>query len=142
MSWLQNTNVFLEQHKNHATLGDVASQVDKAKLVLADVTMNFVSQAKQDPQLVIIGATPYLRMFGHVEVANVLLEQAVLAADKLSERVKGVVTPEILRGDPEARFYDQKVKTARFFASTVLPEAIALGKAIKAGDRSALDIVF
>ena len=44
--------------------------------------------------------------------------------------------------DDEVRFYDGKVKTARFFCASELPRLHARAAAITGADRSALEIVF
>ncbi len=148
LTWLQDTNELLEAHASHEALAEVVAQLDKAKNTICELAFGFSETAKKDPELSILGATPFLEAFGHVEIARLLLHQAVIAHDKLkgilaaqgatsAEQVKEVVT-----NHADARFYDGKVKTARFFASSILPQVHALAREVKAGDRSALDIVF
>ncbi|MEO0811845.1 MAG: acyl-CoA dehydrogenase, partial [Myxococcota bacterium] len=144
MAYLQDVNQFVEEHGEHATLGELVTQVGKAKDQLGGVAMNFAAQGQVNPELAIIGATPFLEMFGHVEVARLLTEQAIIAQSKLDALVaeKGAGESELVEKHDDARFYFNKVKTAQFFVHTVLPHATALAKAIKAGDSSALEVCF
>lgn len=142
MAYLQEVNGFVEKHADHASLSDLVDQVSKAKDQLGGVAMSFAAQGQDSPELAIIGATPFLEMFGHVEVARLLTEQAIIAQDALDAMVaeKGESEDALVEKSDDARFYFNKVKTARFFANTVLPHATALAKAIKANDTSALDV--
>lgn len=148
MTWVQEASMFLAQHGEHPRLGSQAQAIDKAKNALGEVAFNFTTQGKEDPELALIGATPFLEMFGHVEVARILLEQAIIAdnalqgiyAEKSAETAEQ--QREICISNDEARFYDAKVKTCTFFVSSVLPQAIALKKEIMDNDRSALDVIF
>ena len=102
---------------------------------------------KEDPERAMMGATPFLEMFGHVEVSRLLLEQAVLADQKLQalfteKNVAEADRAAFIKESVDARFYDGKVKTAQFFAHHILPEVYSLASGIKADDRSALDIDF
>jgi hypothetical protein len=140
MTWLGKVNDFVNAHKEHPRLADIIGALEKGKNSLADAAMTLGGQAGTNIETALHSATPFLELFGHVEVARLLVEQAVLADAKLAE-LGPDVDPQ-LDESPDARFYDGKVKTARFFASTVLPHATALAKSIKTADRSALDIRF
>jgi hypothetical protein len=147
MTWLQDTSTALDAHKPRVAVGDLANAVDTAKNALADVAMSFVAQGQADPELVLLSATPFLEMFGHVEVGRLLVDQAAIADQRLGElcQAKGVPAAgraAFVRENEQARFYDGKLKTARFFVSSILPHAFALAETIKGGDRSALDMAF
>jgi alkylation response protein AidB-like acyl-CoA dehydrogenase len=148
MNWLQEANGSLQPHKDHPELGTLVQAVDKAKNALGEVTFAFPALGQKDPELFILQATPFLRAFGHVEVARQLVLQALIAQKALDALAKkaGAESPEqrraLLQDDSEARFYDGKVQAARFFVGNVLPETFSLAKSMKTPDRSALDIVF
>jgi hypothetical protein len=115
--------------------------LEKAKNALLETAMNFQAQNAQDPNLPLLGATPFLEMFGHVESGRLLLQQAVIAYAKLEATKPSGAPSNWVAGTPEesdARFYDNKLHTARFFTHAVLPHVMASAKSIKAGDRSAL----
>ena len=149
LTWLQDINEQLEGLREHETFGDLATQIDGAKNALAEAAFGFTMQGKKDPEYPMLHATSFLRMFGHVESARLLLEQASIAHDKLTAiwADKGVDP-----GDDEARralaerqenvrFYEAKIQGARFFTYQILPEVRAILKSMQSGDRSALDVM-
>ncbi len=145
MNWLTEINQFIETHKAHAVLGPDVAALEKAKNALAETAMAFANQSASDPAVALLGATPFLEMFGHVEVARLLIHQAVVASGKLQPLKPAGAADSWVRETDEgsdARFYDNKLKTAHFFANTMLPHVIASAKSIQAGDRSALDVHF
>jgi hypothetical protein len=148
MTWLQSINMFVGEHKSHVRLAAQVDALDKAKNALAGTAMALQTQGKNDFEVALVGATPFLEMFGHVVVARLLLEQAIIADRKLQALAdaKGVDGDEALKefiaDNTEARFYDGKVRSGRFFVDTVLPLVRAMGKAIETGNRDALDINF
>ncbi len=148
MAWVQNINEFLQPNAEHPVLAAEMKLVDDMKNTLASVAFGFGTAAKADPEKAILGATPFLEMFGHIQVATLLLRQAVIAQEKLEAIYadKGASDAAsqkaLIREHDDARFYDGKVKTAKFFAHTVLPHAKALARELTGPDRSALDIVF
>ena len=74
-------------------------------------------------------------MCGHVATGrlNEILQKADIASEDRTSFIKD---------NAEARFYDAKVKTAKFFVSSVIPHVRATANGIQGGDRSALDIIF
>ena len=98
----------------------------------------------------VLNATPYLELFGDTMLGFFLLQQGVIAHDKLAKLLeeKGIDPSKkrkmrkLLKEDAEARFLDGKVKTAQFFAHTILPLASGKAAAIRTGDKSPMDIVF
>ncbi|MEE2903910.1 MAG: acyl-CoA dehydrogenase [Myxococcota bacterium] len=148
LTWLQEANNAIQDNLEHERLGDIFKHVDKAKNVLAETAFGLSQGGKGDIEVTLLGATPFLEMFGQVEVGRVLASQALLADTKLQAIFsdKGAndeqAQQNIIRENEDARFYDGKVKTARFFATSVLPHARAIAAELKNRDRSALDIVF
>ncbi len=148
LTWLQEANAFLQEHKEHENLGEIVAAVDKAKNKMCEVAFGFSQVGKTDPERSLLGATPFLEMFGHVEVARLLVEQATIADAKLQAmRAERGVSDEasyqkMLDASADARFYDGKLHTARFFVHHILPQAYALARSIVSEDRSALDVRF
>ncbi len=149
LTWLQETNSQLERLKGHAELGKIANEVDGAKNALAEAAFSFTTLGKQDPEYPLLHATPYLRMFGLVESARLLLEQADIAYEKLTglwsarsiDAGDKAARQELAASHDDARFFENKLATAAFFAHQLLPEVGGLLKSIKSQDRSALDII-
>ncbi len=145
LTWMQDINAFIEAHKEHPALANEMAQLEKAKNALLETAMGFQAQNSQDPNLALLGATPFLEMFGHVESGKLLLQQAVIAHEKLGALAPANAAADWVKATDEgsdARFYDNKLHTARFFTHQVLPHVMANAKAIKSGDRSALDAHF
>jgi alkylation response protein AidB-like acyl-CoA dehydrogenase len=95
-------------------------------------------------QLILLNAPPLLDMVGTVLGAHYLMDQAILAKQKLGEILKehGVGTEdkkgykEFLKDNEEAAFYHNKVQTAIHFAYRGLPTVSAKGAAIRSGEKS------
>lgn len=147
LRWLQDTNQFLTSLKEHP-LSALAGEVEKAKNALGEAAFSFASSGKKDPEYPILHASPFLTMFGHVECARLLLEQAVIALRKLGEiwERAGVdaddadARSQLMGTNDEARFYENKIKTAAFFIYQLLPHTRSYLSALKSGDRSALEV--
>ena len=148
MTWMQEVNEFVEKNGSHAKFGELVKAVDKGKGKLGEVAFHFMNIGKEDPEHAMLGATPFLEMFGHVEVARLLVEQAVIADTALNKiyEAQGVTTDEekkkLLAENADAAFYANKEQTARFFVYSILPQATAIAKEITSGDRSPLDMIF
>ncbi len=76
-----------------------------------------------EPRDALAGASPFLRMAGLV-VGGWLLTRSALAATRLADAGDGRFTSEFLH---------QKVVTARFYATQLLPQAAGLAPAVTAG---------
>ncbi len=148
MTVMEMLNAFIAKHKDHSCLAQAVERLAAARDALNDVNMYFF-QAGQggDFLAVLLNATPYLELFGDVLTGYYLLDQAVISHEKLLGiyESKGVdpakkrKVRKVLADDSEARFYDGKVKAARFFANYVLPLAPGKADAIKSGDKSAAE---
>ena len=83
-------------------------------------------------------ATPFLELFGHVEVARLLFEQAILADEKLNKKPGDSSS----LSEEDALFYNGKITSARFFSEHILPQVHALGTSIQSDDTSILEMKF
>ena len=103
-----------------AVVGDaLAAAVD----TLRTTTQWLRTNGAADPNNAMAGATPYLQMTGIVTEAW-LLTKAALAAAALQAGDGGGFSTELL---------EQKLVTARFFATQILPQAAGLAPAATAG---------
>lgn len=106
----------------HEGLRQPASQLASALETLRDVTGQLIERLTSSPRDAFAGATPYLRMAGHVAGGWVLLEQAVLASSKIEA------------GDSDARLTD-KIETTTFYCEQLLPQGSACaGAALATAD--------
>lgn len=138
---------FVATNKDHATLKSALAAFQNRKEQLEQTTMKFgMMQMSGDMAYPLLSATHYLRMFGNVVVAWLLLEQAVIAQEQLDKIIgqSGVtnVDEAVLADNDEARFYYNKVKTAQFFVGGILSQNDGLLAIIESEDRSALEMAF
>jgi len=89
---------------------------------LREATGWLLSRDQAEPNDVLAGATPYLRLFGLV-VGGWLMARSALAASGLLRGTSG----------PDAVFLREKIGTARFYAEQLLPQAAGLVPAVTAG---------
>ncbi|MBN9531356.1 MAG: acyl-CoA dehydrogenase [Alphaproteobacteria bacterium] len=94
-------------------LAPVRTQLNLAVAALAEATDWMLDRLKAEPEAALAGATPYLRMFA-TTVGGYLLALSAIAAQKLI-------------ADGEDRpFLRNKLVTARFYATQVLPQVAGL----------------
>jgi alkylation response protein AidB-like acyl-CoA dehydrogenase len=76
---------------------------------------------RSSPQQALPGATPYLRLLGHVTGAHYLARGALAAAERLG------------KSDLNAQFLETRIAIAQFFAEQLLPSAFGLVSTITKG---------
>jgi alkylation response protein AidB-like acyl-CoA dehydrogenase len=147
MGWMKEVNEFIEKHRVHSTLGSFMAQLEQAKNTLVNASMHFAKTAASgDPLYPMLHACPYLEMFGEVELAYLLLDQAIIAKDKLQAIFEkaGATTPEaqakVIEDQADAAFYSGKIHAAEFFVTNILPQVQSRATTILGGNRSALAI--
>ncbi|MBF0491821.1 MAG: acyl-CoA dehydrogenase [Deltaproteobacteria bacterium] len=140
---------FIEKNISHASLGKEIEALKKAMDQVGAAAMKFGEKAMggdiEFPQL---HATAFLNMMAHAVLAWLLLDQSLVALPKL-EKIwadAGATDEEkknaLCENNPEARFYEGKVKTTRFFIWNLLPQLGAFAKVIQNEDPSALKMRF
>jgi alkylation response protein AidB-like acyl-CoA dehydrogenase len=107
--------------KGEEKLAAFAEALEKALGQLQAATMWLAQNGFQNPNHVGAGAYPYMQLTGIVAVGLMWLRMATAAAEALAE------------GAEDAKFYEAKLVTARFFAERVMPDAGALRRKIEAG---------
>ncbi|MGC8810209.1 MAG: acyl-CoA dehydrogenase, partial [bacterium] len=147
LGWMKEINGFIEKYKNHAHLGSAISQLEQAKNTLVNVAMQFgKAAAGGDILFPMLHACPFLEIFGEVELAYLLIQQALIAEEKLQAIFDkyGAATPEaqnkLIEEQTEAAFYKGKLFNAEFFVANILPHVQARATTILSGNRSALSI--
>ena len=147
MGWMKEVNEFIEKYKVHPVFGPSIAELEKAKNTLIQVSMHFAKVAAGGDRLYpMLYASPYLELFGEVELAYLLLQQGIIAKDKLEGifQKAGASTPEaqakVVDDQADAAFYSGKIHTADFFASNILPKVQSTAATILTGNKSALAI--
>jgi alkylation response protein AidB-like acyl-CoA dehydrogenase len=107
--------------KGDEKLAGFAEALEKALGQLQAATMWLAQNGFQNPNHVGAGAYPYMQLTGVVAVGLMWLRMAKASVAALAE------------GAEDAKFYEAKLVTARFYAERVLPDAGALRRKIEAG---------
>jgi alkylation response protein AidB-like acyl-CoA dehydrogenase len=147
IQWLQDANELIGPLTENPVFADNAKRLDAAKNALAEAAFSFSSS--KDPEYPLLHATNFLRMFGLVESARLLLEQSTLAYAKLEpiwaargvDATDAAARKQLAEDQEDVRFYEGKIATSTFFAAQLLPEVRALLVSLQSNDRSALDVV-
>jgi alkylation response protein AidB-like acyl-CoA dehydrogenase len=137
----------IAKYKNNAELGKAAATLEEASNACFEVAMFFAAAGKAgDFLLPIYNACKYLELFGDVVIGYFLLDAAGIAQEKLNAiyEAKGATSmgkqKGLQREDQEAAFYSGKIGSAKFFANENLTTVKARCEAIKAGDKSSLEL--
>ena len=134
MAWLGRHGAFVEKNKDHKDIGKEALMLGDYVAKIGKGAMHMGELAKKgDRHAAVLNAYPYLMAFGHTIICGLLLEQAVLASEKLAS---GKVSAA------DKRFYNNKIKTAKFFTHHVLPEAKSYLANVLSPDISCLEFEF
>ena len=140
---------FVEANAGNDELKAAFEKLAGARDAVNEAAMYFMMTGGNDPIIPLLNAYPFLMLFGDLLVAKMLLEQALISQEKFAaicsekkvnpKRSKKVKA--LLGDDENAVFYWNKIKTAQFFCNTVLSEAPGKAEAIKAGDKSPMEVV-
>jgi alkylation response protein AidB-like acyl-CoA dehydrogenase len=93
--------------------------------LLQDSTQALVKALGSRPDAAMAVSVPYLMLCGYVMGGWLLARSSAIAANNLQ--------------GPERSFYESKIHTARFYASQVLPNALALARVVQSGAESVID---
>jgi acyl-CoA dehydrogenase len=102
-------------------LAVIRGRLAEAGSALARTTHRMLDAAKSEPELADAGATAYLDLFGTVMGGYLMARAALIAHTRLSD------------GTEDAEFYATKLATAEYYASAILPQALALEHAALGG---------
>ncbi len=132
--FLADVAKFVEQNKNHPTLGSAVAELAAAHEAVSGTAMRLLMwfQSGRMP-MVPLAANRFLEMMSQLCVGWLLLEGAVIASKKEAELPKE-------GSGPDRAFYQGKHHAATYFAKHVLPEVKSHADVLGREDRSALDI--
>jgi hypothetical protein len=130
--WIQGIMDFAGQHKGDPDFGMDCELLYKA----AQKTHDFPTRYKQylggeKNKLVPLTATRFLDCFSEVLMADLMLEQGLLAREQL----KGVEADSA-----DGIFYRGKIETVKYFCRNILPNVFARHITLETEDTSAIDI--
>jgi len=143
---LKDIEKFCTDNSQHSVLAQYVEILDNGRNALNDVSVYLCGLQKKDFNLLALFAYPYLELFGDVTVGWLLLWQAVIAQQKLTQLLqeKGLSVKDglekLIEENSKASFYSGKLASARYFLSTVVSQAQSKAAVIKRADKAALDI--
>lgn len=148
-NFYEHLDKFYESNKARPTLEKEFESFKKALDTVGQCAMKLGEKAMGgDQNFALLNATPFLNMMGYLCFAWLLLEQTLLALPKLEKMWVdvGATTEEpkfaLCENNPDARYYEGKVKTTRFYIWNLLPQLFAQAKCIQNENISALKIRF
>jgi alkylation response protein AidB-like acyl-CoA dehydrogenase len=109
-------------------LAEMGTQLGASLRTLQETIMTVMQRATSNPDEAGAAASDFLRMMGLVTTGWMWLKMAHVALDKLPT------------ANGDARFYDAKVKTARFYYARLLPQVDALAAAIRSGAAPVMEL--
>lgn len=128
----KDIETFVAAHKDHPTYGAAVLVLSQASKDLQAATGNLMTWFLTGSlELVPLYANKFLEMLAETTIGWLLLQQAVLAANKRAE------LPE---GHADHAFYEGKHYAALFFVNQVLPGVGDKARSFERGDRSPLEI--
>jgi alkylation response protein AidB-like acyl-CoA dehydrogenase len=119
--FFQPVAAFIEENRNHPTLGTMVQGYEKAFGALQLASAHIATKGLSDPEEAGAAATEYLRLFGLVALGYIWARSAKLALEKMKT------------AGSEAGFYQAKLQTAQFYFERILPQAGSLWFSIKSG---------
>jgi alkylation response protein AidB-like acyl-CoA dehydrogenase len=109
---------FVKANKDVEGMGEFIEPIEKALNTLNETTMLLGMKGMQDPEEAGAAASNYLNVFGLTAIAWVWGVQAKAALGR------------------EGRFYEGKLRSARYYYSNILPEMDSLLAVLKAGKKN------
>ena len=134
--------------KNDKQFTEAAWMLGAALKQIEDISKG-LGKRPDAAMVVMLNAVPLLDMIGDVLGAHFLLDQAIIAREKLGKILadKGIDAKDkkavqaALADDAEAAFYSNKVQSAIHFAYRVLPGVTAKAVAIRAGEMGPMEAI-
>ena len=131
MMWMQTAQKDIAAAKSTGQLDAEADATNKAVGFLGAAAMHLGKLGSEgNLEGAMLQATPFLNLFGTVVLAVHTLDQATIAIQAL----KGDSVSE-----SDRKFYKGKVLNAKWYAANNLPAAVAMSKAIQAGEYACMD---
>jgi alkylation response protein AidB-like acyl-CoA dehydrogenase len=130
--WLQSLLAFTGEHKNDPDFAQDSKLLFKSAQVVGDFAMRYQGYIQgEKARLIPLTATRFLDCFAEVLMGQLLLEQGLIARDRLTA---------VKEDSSDAAFYRGKMETARYFCRNILVHVFARHATLQSEDTSALDI--
>ena len=109
---------------------DLRHGLDSALESLTGATSWILNQASKDLNSIAASSVPYLNCFGTVAGGAMMIRSAMTAAQQLEY------------GQGDEAFLNNKIKSAHFYATHILPKAESYAQGVKKGSESVLNYQF
>jgi alkylation response protein AidB-like acyl-CoA dehydrogenase len=119
---------YVEANMAEEAMAEFVLPLAKSFAKLQQATALVAQRGMKDPDEAGAASTDYLRLFALVALGYVWARMVETSRRKLSE------------GTGDARFYETKIKTGRFFFAKLLPQTDALFKTILSGAKPLMDV--
>ncbi len=111
MAFFELIKTFIKQHEGDEDLKkDFLDPLKTASKDLQTAAMFFMQNGMKNPNAALAGSTDFLHLFGHVCLGYAWSLMAVAAKEALAS------------GTSDAKFYETKIRTGRYYMSRLLPE--------------------
>lgn len=131
--WIEDVQEFIKTNGDNATIaGELAILKDALDVVItmSDAYKTYQSEGKFDN--VALTSTKFLDCCAELAVGHLLLEQSLIAAEKLE-----TLTPD----DYDSGFYRSKIATARYYVRNFVPNVHSRKRIFDLEDTSAVEIL-
>jgi alkylation response protein AidB-like acyl-CoA dehydrogenase len=131
-NWIQAATSFTSENKEDEDFGPDFKLLFKAAQATGDFAMRYMQYFQGGkPALIALSATRFLECFSEVLMGQLILEQGLLARDRLQE---------VDADSSDGIFYRGKVETAKYFCRNILTNVFARHMSLQQEDTSAVDI--
>ena len=130
--WIQEVMKFTGEYKEDAHFAPDFKLLFKAAQATGDFAMRYMQYFQSGkPRLIALTATRFLECFTETLMAQLMLEQGMIAREKLKS---------VDAKSADGTFYRGKIETARYFCRNILTNVFARHMSLQQEDASALDI--
>ena len=130
--WVQEIITFTGDLREDKDFGSDSKLLFKAAQATGEFAMKYMQYFKEGRlSLIPLSSTRFLECSAEIAMAHLMLEQGLVARDKLAE-----VEP----GSADGIFYRGKIETAKYFCRNILPNVFSRHTVLQQEDTSALDI--
>jgi len=126
--WLMDIVNFVQANQDNTVFAREFGVLGKALQAYQELMGTVFGYFKGDIRLVPLYSTRILRITAELFGAYLLLQQTLVAQEKLAE------------GTEDKVFYTGKIETVKFYVRNILPDVIATVQIIKEADTSAIDM--
>ncbi len=131
-AFLGDIQKFISANKDHELFADAIKQLQKAHEAVGGTVMLFLGWFQSGfMDRIPLVSERFLKMMSELAIGWLLLEQAVLAKEKLAD---------VSDTHPDHAFYTGKIHGAIYFAKNILPTVVGTAKVISLADTSPNEI--